>query len=148
VPGCREWAAALDRHGTLNAGMEKAWECVHKLFKLFDRKQTGAARPSVPAPKPAGLPGLQPVAVEGCAPERRAQVWGRARGADMAWRAAGMLDLDQLVDYVAEVRKMDIVPVDEVRRRRMRRACVQSVRAGDQQEPWQQQVVHCGQVIG
>ena len=42
-------------------------------------------------------------------------------------RAAGTLDLDQLVDYVAEVRKMDIVPVDEVRRRRMRRACVQSV---------------------
>jgi len=29
--------------------------------------------------------------------------------------AAGVLDLDQLVDYVAEVRKMDIVPVDEVR---------------------------------
>ena len=28
--------------------------------------------------------------------------------------AAGSLDLDQLVDYVAEVRKMDIVPVDEV----------------------------------
>ena len=66
----------------------------------------------------------------------------------MAFRASGTLDLDQLVDYVAEVRKMDIVPVDEVRRRRMRRACVQSVRAGDQQEPWQQQVVHCGQVIG
>lgn len=28
--------------------------------------------------------------------------------------SAGTLDLDQLVDYVAEVRKMDIVPVDEV----------------------------------
>ena len=27
---------------------------------------------------------------------------------------AGVLDLDQLVDYVAEVRKMNIVPVDEV----------------------------------
>jgi hypothetical protein len=52
----------------------------------------------------------------------------------MAFRASGTLDLDQLVDYVAEVRKMDIVPVDEVRWRRMRRACV---RAGDhQQEPW------------
>ncbi len=46
----------------MNAGMEKAWECVHKLFKLFDRKQTGAARPSVPAPRPAGLPELQRVA--------------------------------------------------------------------------------------
>ena len=134
---------------TMNAGMEKAWECVHKLFKLFDRKQTGAARPSVPAPRPAGLPGLQPVScgTQGCAKERDARRYGD-RGADMTLRAAGTLDLDQLVDYVAEVRKMDIVPVDEVRRRRMRRACVQSVRAGDQQEPWRQQVVHCGQVIG
>merc|ERR1719199_54741 len=49
----------------MDVGMEKAWECVHKLFKLFDRRQTG------------------------------------------------VLDLDQLVDFVAEVRKMDVVPVDE-----------------------------------
>ena len=26
----------------MDVGMEKAWECVHKLFKLFDRRQTGA----------------------------------------------------------------------------------------------------------
>ena len=29
----------------MSGDMEAAWDCVHKLFKLFDRKQTGPLRP-------------------------------------------------------------------------------------------------------
>ena len=33
----------------MSGDMEAAWDCVHKLFKLFDRKQTGPLRPPPPA---------------------------------------------------------------------------------------------------
>ena len=36
----------------MSGDMEAAWDCVHKLFKLFDRKQTGPLRPLPSHPSP------------------------------------------------------------------------------------------------